>query len=83
MIIYRAYEQLKAFYNNVSGTGKKKLSRSRHTILTYLTISQVVSGKGLLFPTWYEGPFVIIVCIDIEQELIANTNKTNKNDGLL
>ena len=48
MIIYRAYEQLTPFYDDVSGTSKPKLSPRVSQCLAYFTISQFFSGKSSL-----------------------------------
>ena len=54
MTIYRAYEQLTVFFNDdVSGTNKRKLSRSGHQFFfTYFILSQILSGNRSLSKLW-------------------------------
>ena len=61
MVIYGAYEQLTPFYDNVSGTGKKKLSRSGHTMFNvfyyiancFWEVLIVSSGKQCIYMLQY------------------------------
>ena len=53
MLIYRAYEQLTAFYDNVSGTSKKELSQFGHHIFNVFSNIANCFWKG------------VIVCIHI------------------
>ena len=50
MLIYRTYEQLTPIYDNVSGTGSRKLSRIGHHFFNVFCIVVVCLWKGLNVP---------------------------------
>ena len=55
MIKYRSFEQLTAFYNNVSRTTKRKLSRSGHQIIyvfSYIRKLFLETSPSLNQRTW-------------------------------
>ena len=68
MIIYRAYEQLTSFHDNVSGTSKKILSQSGHQIIDVFFYIANCFWKGVIvsFTVGPLGGYIFVFFFKVE-----------------